>query len=113
MIDFRLKDGKIVFDSGVLQYVDGAERVRQQIEIRLSIFRGEWFLNGDFGVPYLQSVLGKQLTVNGALSVSKREILAVDGVQKLNSFEYKLERKERRLSIEFEAQTAYGIVSYP
>jgi len=108
MIDFRLKDGQIVFDSSVLQYVDGSERVRQQLEVRLSIFRGEWFLDGEFGVPYLDSVIGKRITLNGALSAIRTEILAVEGVIKLNSFDYNLNRKKKLLSVEFEAQTDKG-----
>lgn len=113
MIDFRLKDGQIFFESGVLQYVDGAERVRQQLEVRLSIFRGEWFLDGEFGVPYFESILGKQITLNGALSAIKTEILAVDGVSKINTFEYNFDRKERLLTVNFEVETPYGIVAYP
>jgi len=111
MIDFKLNDGQIVFESGVLQYADGAERVRQQLEVRLSIFRGDWFLDGEFGVPYLDSILGKRITLNGALSAIRTEILAVEGVIKLNSFDYNLDRKKKLLSVEFEAQIDYGIAA--
>ena len=113
MIDFRLKDGKIAFQNGLLQYVDGAERVRQQLEFRLSLFRGEWFLDGDFGTPYFQSILGKQVTETGAISAIKAQILDVDGVTAINSFNWNFDRKNRRLTVEFEAQTDYGIVQYP
>ncbi|WP_158782510.1 hypothetical protein [Pantoea sp. BAV 3049] len=113
MIDFRLTDGKISFADGLVQYVDGAERVRQQIEFRLSLFRGEWFLDGDFGTPYFQSILGKQVTINGAISAIKTQILDVDGVTTLNDFTWSLDRENRKLSVEFEAQTDYGIIQYP
>ena len=113
MIDFRITDGKIGFQNGLLQYVDGAERVRQQLEFRLSLFRGEWFLDGDFGTPYFQSILGKQLTINGAISAIRREILDVDGVTGINEFTWSLDRANRKLSVEFEARTDYGIIQYP
>ncbi|MFV5926793.1 hypothetical protein ACLIKC_06890 [Klebsiella aerogenes] len=113
MIDFRLKDGEIAFQNGLLQYVDGAERVRQQLEFRLSLFRGEWFLDGDFGTPYFQSILGKQVTETGAINAIKSQILDVDGVTAINSFNWNFDRKNRLLTVEFEAQTDYGIVQYP
>lgn len=113
MIDFRLSNDGIAFRNGLLQYVDGAERVRQQLEFRLSLFRGEWFLDGEFGTPYFQSILGKQLTINGAVNAIKTEILDVEGVTRLNEFNWGLDRPSRRLSVTFEAQTDYGIVQYP
>ncbi|AHF77888.1 Phage protein [Sodalis praecaptivus] len=113
MIDIKITDGKIVFQSGDLQYVDGAERVRQQIEFRLSLFRGEWFLDADFGTPYFQSILGKHLTINGAINALRAEILAIDGVTGLKDFTWDLDRKNRLLTVEFEAQTDYGLIQYP
>lgn len=113
MIDFKLTDRQITFQSGDLQYVDGAERVRQQIEFRLSLFRGEWFLDGDFGTPYFQSILGKQLTINGAINAIRTEIMAVEGVTGLSNFTWNLDRQNRLLTVTFEAQTDYGFVQYP
>ncbi|RYM52008.1 DUF2634 domain-containing protein [Serratia proteamaculans] len=113
MIDFRLESGKIVFTNGLLQYVDGAERVRQQIEFRLSLWRGEWFLDSEFGTPYLQEILGKQLTINGAISAIQQQITSVDGVTGLVEFSYKFDRENRTLSVEFTAATDYGLIQYP
>lgn len=113
MIDFRIADNKVLFTNGLLQYVDGAERVRQQVEFRLNLWRGEWFLDSQFGTPYLQDVLGKQVTLNGALSAIRTEILAVEGVAGIVEFSYNFDRAERKLSIEFTANTEYGLVQYP
>lgn len=113
MIDFRLTDNKVVFTNGLLQYVDGAERVRQQVEFRLNLWRGEWFLDSQFGTPYLQDILGKQVTLNGALSAIRTEILAVEGVTGIVEFTYNFDRAERKLSIEFTANTECGLVQYP
>lgn len=114
MIDFRLIDGKLLTDkSGNFKLVDGAERVRQQVEFRLSLFRGEWFLDSEFGTPYLESVLGKQVTINAALSTIKTEILGVEGVTKIEDFSYQLNRQTRLLTINCSLQTDYGLVNYP
>lgn len=113
MIDFKIEDNKIVFKDGDLQYVDGAERVKQQLEFRLNLWRGEWFLDSEFGTPYLQSVLGKSITLNGALSAVRTEILSVDGVTGIVEFDCKFDRQQRTLTIEFTASTSYGIVQFP
>lgn len=113
MIDFRLEGGKLAFSAGQLGCVDGAERVRQQVEFRLSLFRDEWFLDSEFGTPYFADVLGKQMTINAGLATIKQQILAVEGVSGLSSFSYRLDRHSRRLTIQCDIQTDYGIVHYP
>lgn len=112
MIDFNIKDGAISFLNGNIQFVDGAARVRQQLEFRLSLWRGDWFLDTSFGTPYQQNILGKALSLNGALAAIKTEILDVDGVKTITSFDYTFERKQRKLSVTFECNTDYGLVSY-
>lgn len=114
MIDFKIDNGRLVTDdSGNLICVNDADRVRQQLEFRLSLFQGEWFLDSDFGTPYFSDVLGKRININAAISVIKQQILEVEGVNKITEFNYNLERKERKLSIIFSASTDYGIVNYP
>lgn len=113
MIDFYLNDNIIVFQNGNITYVNGVDRVRQQIEFRLNLWKNEWFLDSEFGTPYLQDVLGKQVTLNGALSAIRAEILAVDGVTGIVEFSYKFDRENRKLSIDFTANTDYGLVQYP
>lgn len=112
MIDFKITDGKWDFSGGNIQFVDGAERVRQQLELRLSLWRGEWFLDSEFGTPYQQSILGKALTLEGALAAIRAEILKVEGVQTITSFDYDYDRKSRKLSVNFDCSTNYGKVTY-
>lgn len=90
--------------------VDQAEQVRQQLLIKLRLWTGEWFLDTEFGTPYLQSVLGKQLTLSGAVAAIRKSILEVDGVRSLVAFSYKFDNAARKLNITFEADTPYGII---
>lgn len=113
MIDLKNNpDGSISFVDGNIQFVDGAERVRQQLEFRLSLWRGEWFLDTDFGTPYRQSILGKGLSLAGALAAIKAEIMDVEGVTAINNFDYDYGRKTRKLTVTFDCETPYGIVKY-
>jgi len=93
-----------------LKLVDKAEQVRQQLLIKLKLWRGEWFLDTEFGTPYLQQILGKQLTLSVALAALRKSILEVEGVRQIISFEYSFSNSTRKLSVDFTADTPYGIV---
>lgn len=111
MIDIKLdKTHDIAIEKGDFVIIDGAERVAQQILIKLKLWTGEWFLDDSFGTPYLQDVLGKQLTLSAVIASIKKSILEVDGVKSIDDFKYVYNRSERKLDIEFKANTDYGIV---
>lgn len=91
-----------------LRLVTEAEKVKQQVLIKLKLWKGEWFLDADFGTPYLQSILGKQLTLSGALTALRLSILEVDDIQAITEFTYDFDNQTRILSVDFTAQTPYG-----
>lgn len=99
-------------DTGSLDLVlvDGAEQVRQQLLIKLKLWKGEWFLDTDFGTPYLQGILGKQLTLSGALAAIRVSILEVSGVRSITEFDYTFSAQLRTLSVAFEVDTVYGTI---
>jgi len=112
MIDIACKDGKWLFENGDIKMITGADLVRQQLEFRLSLWRGEWFLDPDFGTPYNQQILGKALTLNGAIAALKEQITDVDGVKEITRFDYTFTRKTRKLTVNFECSTDYGLITY-
>lgn len=93
-----------------LTLVSHAEQVRQQLLIKLKLWKGEWFLDTEFGTPYLQSILGKQLTLSGALAALRKSILEVAGVRQIQTFNYNFQHSTRKLTVEFTVDTPYGIV---
>lgn len=103
-------DGDLDVSAGDLSLLDGAARVRQQIQIKLKLWRGEWFLDTEFGTPYLSAILGKQLTLSGALAAIRQSILEIDGVIALDAFTYNYDARARSLSVTFTARTSYGLV---
>lgn len=111
MLDIALSSNHDLDTSSLdLKLVDKAEQVRQQLLIKLKLWRGEWFLDTEFGTPYLQQILGKQLTLSGALAALRKSILEVTGVRQILSFSYKFNNSTRKLEVEFTADTPYGIV---
>lgn len=117
LIDIKIVDGRFVLDeTGDFVFVRGAERVRQQIEFQLSLWRGEWFLDTEFGTPYTEDVLGKigakRLTLDAAIASLRGQILSVEGVDGIVSLTYNFDQPTRKLSLNVEISTEYGIVKY-
>jgi hypothetical protein len=72
------------------------------------LISGEWFLDTEFGTPYLQQILGKQLTLSGALAALRKSILEVDGVNQILEFNYNFSNHTRLLTVNFTVKTRYG-----
>jgi hypothetical protein len=96
--------------TGDFVLLDGASRVRQQVLIKLKLWQGEWFLDTDFGTPYLASILGKQLTLSGAIAALRKSVLEVEGVRQITSLTYNFASAARTLSVSFMADTPYGLI---
>ncbi len=97
--------------NGDLKLIDNAERIAQQIGITLKSFLGEWFLNQKFGLPYLEYILVKNPNMNHIQAIFREKILDVPGVTKINKINLSLDRKNRALSVSYEAETAAGLLT--
>lgn len=105
--DFKLDDNGdwAIENFGFSFTSDNSEYVKQKIRIRLQFFKGEYYLNIDAGVPYYQSILGKQITVDDAIAILKSVIVGTPGVVELLNFDPNLDGATRILSIEFKVRT--------
>lgn len=111
MLDFALNDlHDLSTDNLDIGVVDLAEQVRQQLTIKLKLWTDEWFLDTDFGTPYLPSILGKQLTLSGAVAAIRKSIMEVEGVRQILEFSYIFDNITRKLSVSFTAETDHGNV---
>lgn len=102
--------GDLAINGLDLYIIQGADRVRQQLLIKLKLFTGEWFLDTEFGTPYIDEILGKQVSLNGAIAALKKSIMEVADVDAITSFTYDFDRKARSLNVSFECQTSYGLI---
>ncbi|AHJ63450.1 Phage-related protein [Granulibacter bethesdensis] len=101
----------VFLTNGDLILSDGLARVRQEIGITLRAWRGEWFLDLDFGIPYLQNVLVKEPQRVVLQSIFAAAIASVPDVEAVESLTATLDRPSRTLSIVFSARTRFGMVS--
>lgn len=102
---------ELVVDTFDLVFLDGIDRVQQQIRIRLQFFKGEWFLDLDFGVPWFQDILGvKPPPITRAESAIREAILGVPDVASIERFSIDYLGSGRELQVSFRAKTTFGIV---
>lgn len=76
----------IHFVDGNLQFVTGAAAVAQHIKQRLKTHRGEWFLDREAGVPWLDELLGRQYDPALAEDITKTTISETHGVTEITQF---------------------------
>ena len=110
MTDFYIDPAThdLAIEDGAFRYTVTGEQTRQRLEITLKTYKGEWFPNKDYGVPYLKNddnqieLLGK--TTEGFLeAVLKEEILSSPNIDQLISFSLDNSRVTREIKVTFEA----------
>ena len=113
MVDIALhaNDHDILIKDGDFLLIDNAERVAQQIKVKLLTFLGEWFLDTTWGVPYLEYILVKQPNQELIKQILSEQILSVDDVKSLNALELDYQDKVRTLIINYEVSTEYGLIT--
>lgn len=65
----------LVIENGDMVLVDHEQAIGQAIRDRLSTFRGEWFLDTQFGPDYRDEILVKNPPLELVTSILKDEIL--------------------------------------
>lgn len=76
-----------------------ADAVRQQLDIRFRLFRGEWFLDKRVGFPWREHFLGQKpldAVINADVTAT---ILGVPGVDSITSLDTSFAGTPRKLSI--------------
>ena len=107
-IDLLLdSDGDMVVDSD-LHFSTGAEAVAQGIRIRLQMFKGEWFLDLDTGVPYWDDLLGAKYNEVRARAAFRDAIVSAPGVDELITLKVTFDGATRTLAVSWEVRCAFG-----
>ena len=83
--------GDIVWRNGPLRKEETTQSrvdvVGQRLLILLRTFKGEWFLDTEYGIPYFQSILGMKSSKSAVDLIFQKAILAENGVRELTFFE--------------------------
>lgn len=84
---------------GNLDMVRDAEAVGQHARQRLGTFYGEWFLDTECGVPWLEQIMGRQFDRPLAEAVIKKELLETDGVTGIGELSIGFDRRTRGIAV--------------
>lgn len=76
----------------------------QRLKIKLMFFKGEWFLNQNFGVPYFQEIFVSSNAKDDAATAFKLAITQMQGVEKLIKFNSTYNNTTREFLIDFSVQ---------
>lgn len=98
-------------ESGKPVILTGIDAIKQKVKLRLRFFLGEWFLNTAEGVAWRQNILIKNPNITVVNTLIKKAILGTEGIDGLLSFELITNNSTRTLTINFKAQTNYGIAT--
>ena len=79
----------------------------QKVKVNLLVYKGEWFRDVDYGVPYLQDILGKRNTKSAADIAIKSTITNTSGIQNITSYT-SVVTVDRKLQVLFSAVTISG-----
>ena len=102
----------LVIENHDLVLVDGLDAIRQELDIALQFFQGDWFLDTRWGIPYYERLLGKKPKLNVIKDLFRDAILKVNGVSSILDLNLEFSAATRVLQVSFRAGTIEGVLEY-
>jgi len=108
-LDRRLDaSGDIYVGPNGSEGISGIDGVAQLIVIALRLFKEEWFLNLDKGMPWYQEILGEKFNEQLVRKRVAEVVLAVPAVTGISSLSLIFTSAIRRLEINLTVRTLFG-----
>lgn len=96
---------------GRLVMLEGIDALRQILGNRLKMFLGEWYLAPNEGVDWLSLADQKIFVKSAFLDEVRKAILKEPSVTRIVSLDADFDPKTRRVSIQFEVESKFGMLS--
>lgn len=115
-VDLELDDdGDLIVDTDA-HLTSGLSATRQGASIRLQMFRGEWFWDLDYGVPYLpingvaeaDSLLGQKYNELKARAAFREMLVLTPGIDRIDDLAVTFDGRTRGLAVRFRATDING-----
>jgi hypothetical protein len=107
--DLMLVDGQLELFGDPTIPEDFRAAVAQDLRTRLNMFRGEWFLDLQEGVPYFENIIGvKDPDKNQIKSIFRDAILATDYVTSVTSLDLVIDGSTRSATLDFVCTVSDG-----
>lgn len=104
--------GDLVFTNGLtLTTSDEANVVAQRIYIHLRTFKGEWFMDTPYGVPWFEIFGKKNITKSYIDRILQEEVYRVEGVREIGVWESSINLQKRNYEVSFTVRTTNGMTT--
>jgi hypothetical protein len=108
-LDRRLdENGDMYIGPNGSEPISGIEGVAQLVVIALRLFKEEWFLNMNKGMPWFQEILGEKLDEQLVRKRISEIVLAVPSVVGILSLGLRFEAVTRSLFVSLMVRTVFG-----
>lgn len=97
--------------NGQIHFWAGTDARLQKIYVVLQFFKGEWWLNPEEGMPYIQSIIGVAgVSRTVVLSLFRQALLGIPGAARLQSLNFALNNTTRTARVDFELLFDDGVL---
>lgn len=94
------------FGQGLNNYATTSESVAQRVQTHLWSFLGDWFLDLEHGLPWLEK-MGRNVDLPQLELMIKRCVLSTDGVREITDYQVNLDETNRALTVRITYQDIY------
>ncbi len=101
-------DGDLYLGPNGAEFTSGIEGVTQLVGEAIRLFKEEWFLNLDKGMPWFQEILGEKYDETNARRRLMETILDVPGMVEIISLEMSFDATNRKMTGSHELRTQFG-----
>lgn len=100
----------IVFENGNIRFTDNGEITLQKIKTKLLFFKGDFFLDEELGVDYLNYVFEKNVSDDTIKNLFLSVLQRIPEISEILNLEVIRNREEYKVSIFFEVKDRMGNV---
>jgi hypothetical protein len=90
----------LAIESFDLKLTNDEQVVAQRVKRALLLFKGEYFLDSELGMPYYTDILGTKNSIDSIRGIFINEIKSVEGVKEINAFDIVFNDAARALTIQ-------------
>lgn len=95
------------FGNGFSSYASQSEAIAQCVQTRLWSFMGDWFLDLDHGLPWLEQ-MGRGVNLSEWEMRIKRHVLQTEGVSAITDYQADFDPENRKFTVTLAYRDIYG-----
>jgi hypothetical protein len=98
--DLQLVAGDLLIKNFDFQLTTDETVIAQRVQRKLLLFKGDYWLDTELGVPYFQSILGTKNSLDTVQAIIMNAIQEVEGVKEITEFNIAFNDSTRTVTIE-------------